>query len=249
MSDTQPKRPRGRPAKPVLERKRNILSMRVRDDMRAELARRAAAHQRSVSEEAEAILESVLQSGTLLDQALVLAFGSQITGLALLLARVARETRVRLSFAKRPPVEPLSEAFIFDQMVRAITRALEAIRPTGEIKQPKVIADLRKAGHHRAAHVEENIGEAYAVGVLCAVANDPKSQPWLLEATAPIRDKLGPESSHTVTLPSPALTSMRASSRRAAGNSQPIDEASARLPATHPIRRPGLFKRMFGRAG
>ena len=61
------KRPVGRPPKADSARKRNILSMRVRDDLRAKLARSAESSQRSVSEEAEFRLEQSFRDDRVLE--------------------------------------------------------------------------------------------------------------------------------------------------------------------------------------
>ena len=51
------KRGRGRPPKPAESRKRNNVTLRVRDETKALLERDAAQHQRSLSEEIEARIE------------------------------------------------------------------------------------------------------------------------------------------------------------------------------------------------
>jgi hypothetical protein len=175
------------------------LKVRMKEPLRERIE--AAARARGISMNAEAVarLEESFRDESLLPQILDFAFGCQLSGLVLLLARVARETGVRISFdGKAAPAEPLNDPHVFDQMVRAITRALEAIRPPGEIKQPKVVADLRKAGLDRLARTHENIGEGFANGVLLAVAGDPASQGWLKEVATPIRDKLGPDVVHRI---------------------------------------------------
>jgi hypothetical protein len=53
----EPKRRRGGQRKPAAERKRNNLTFRVRDQLRADLEQAAAANQRSVSEEIEHRIE------------------------------------------------------------------------------------------------------------------------------------------------------------------------------------------------
>jgi hypothetical protein len=86
------KRARGRPRKPDAERKRGSFAMRIRDEMKAALSRRAVENQRSISEEGEALLEQALQAPAVLDQAFDLTYGPQVSGLILLLARVIRDT-------------------------------------------------------------------------------------------------------------------------------------------------------------
>ena len=85
------KRGRGRPPKLDAERKRGVLSMRVRDNMREALAARAAADECSISEEAEYLLERAMQAqGSLLGEVLDLAFDSEAAGISLVIAQVAQ---------------------------------------------------------------------------------------------------------------------------------------------------------------
>lgn len=181
------KRPRGRPPKAAAERKRGVLSMRVRDEMRAELSRLAAAHQRSISEEAEFLLETALRSPGLLDEALDLAFGRQLSGLVLLLARLAHgvadwraispDPLSRGTALGRPGSSALNDPYFFDQIAKAITRVFDVLRPAGEIEEPPFVVHLRACGHG------ENIGNLLANGMLAVVACDA--------GAAPIRDRLG----------------------------------------------------------
>src|SRR4051812_3351938 len=82
------KRSRGRPPKLPADRKRSVIALRVRDGMKAALAARAAASQRSISEVAEGLLEAAMQSEGMLFQALDLAVGRRGAGTILLLTKV-----------------------------------------------------------------------------------------------------------------------------------------------------------------
>jgi plasmid stability protein len=189
------KRPRGRPAKPEGERKRGILAMRIRDEMKATLSRRAAANRRSVSEEAEALLEQALQTPAVLDQALDLAFGRQVSGLILALARLIREVSNYASFASidgpRPAINLFSDPYVFDQAVTGITRLLEAMRPEGEISIPKFSHAPNMTGFWRL------FGVIFAGNVLHSIMHDPQP-PEIEEWAAPIREKLGVQVVHRI---------------------------------------------------
>lgn len=58
--ETAPAKKRGRPPIPPAQRRRGILAMRIRDGMKAALAERADHNQRSLSEEAEFLLEQAM---------------------------------------------------------------------------------------------------------------------------------------------------------------------------------------------
>jgi hypothetical protein len=66
MTDQPQKRKRGGQPKPAAERKRNNMTFRVRDSLRAELQASADKHQRSVSEEIEYRLEHSFQAERIL---------------------------------------------------------------------------------------------------------------------------------------------------------------------------------------
>ena len=70
---TNQKRPRGRPPQPEGVRRRSNLTLRVRDETKAALERNAAANGRSLSEEAETLLDQALRSPQMLEQAFDLA--------------------------------------------------------------------------------------------------------------------------------------------------------------------------------
>ena len=149
------KRGRGRPPKPDAERKRGVLAMRVRDNIREALATRAAANQRSMSEEAEYLLERAMQTqGPSLGEALDLAFDSEAAGVALVLAQVAH-----MVGGNSGAEEWLSSPYAFAQVTEGVTEVLEAMRPQGDVTEPhhrpvlcwlKPDRDFRAVRHARA---------------------------------------------------------------------------------------------------
>lgn len=142
------KRRRGRPSIPEGERKRQHLTLRVRDQTKRSLEYHANANQRSLSEEAEARLEISFGSEKVLHEALELAYGKQLAGLFLLLTRAMDEAggiaAVYGNLAKTgwspgiPPAPWLQEPYAFDQVAKAAVAILEAIRPSGDPSPPKV---------------------------------------------------------------------------------------------------------------
>lgn len=155
-----PKRGRGRPPKAQAQRKRAILALRIRDEMKATLTDRAAANQRSISEEAESLLERALQSPAILDQALDLAFGPRPAALLLVLGRLIGDVSLAsdLSSRRMPGATGgwLAEPFNFEQVKLAIDEALEAVRPPGDVVMPDDA-------------MYRTVGLGMAVGVLSAV--------------------------------------------------------------------------------
>ena len=126
------RRGRGRPPKLDAERKRGVLSMRVRDNMREALAARAAANQRSISEEAEYLLERAMQAqGVLLGESLDLAFDSEAAGIALLIAQVAH-----MVGGNSGSDDWLSNPYAFAHVKEGVTEVLEGMRPKGDIVEP-----------------------------------------------------------------------------------------------------------------
>jgi hypothetical protein len=134
------KRPRGRPTKPEAERKRGIFAMRMRDEMRAELGRRAAANGRSASEEAEALFELVLSGQGPLDQLLELAFGRESAALLQIIGRLMRDYATAADLAARRRNDPaggwLASPYAADKLKAAIDNLLAAARPEGKAVEP-----------------------------------------------------------------------------------------------------------------
>src|SRR6476646_6143607 len=88
---TNQKRPRGRPPQPEGVRRRSNLTLRIRDETKAALERNAADNGRSLSEEAETLLDQALRSPQLLEQAFDLALDRPGAGLLMALVRVIRD--------------------------------------------------------------------------------------------------------------------------------------------------------------
>jgi hypothetical protein len=121
------------PLKSDAQRKRSNLTLRIRDSTRAALEKRARENGRSLSEETEWLVEQALHSNNLLDQALDLTFGKQVSGLVLLLAVVVRNIEKRQgTFPKRHSrgrFTVFDDASLFDELPQAIVEILNALRP------------------------------------------------------------------------------------------------------------------------
>ena len=188
-------RPRGRPPKAEGERKRNNLTLRIRDETRTSLQHSATRNGRSVSEEAESLIEGALQSESLIAQALDLTFGRRAAGLSLLLARVMRTVAnyaaVQEQSTRGPAREPADilagSPYVFAQAMQGIVRALELVCPVGDVIEPK----------HAAAVAD--LGQSLANDILLRIAaGTPSSEefdPW----AAQVRAKLGPDVMQRIT--------------------------------------------------
>lgn len=134
---TEPARRRGRPPKPAVERKRANITLRVRDHLRERLAEQAAAHQRSISEEAEARLERSFDRQDLLVESLTMAFGGNAAALLLLLGRAASDTGRIVGWMANDGADAgtwLSSPQAFHEVEEAVQLVLSALRPPGELR-------------------------------------------------------------------------------------------------------------------
>jgi hypothetical protein len=180
-----PKRYRAKPS-PV--RKRNLLAVRVRDELKTMLEATAQTYQRSLSEEAERRLEDSITVAETSHRAFDLAFGRDTTALLLVLAKVMKTTGEHAAFAVTHSLDGgskwLSEPYAYDQVVQAISAVLEMLRPEGEIRAPTM-----KGGPAELAGLYEYLGVGFARGILAEVAEQglASGDEW----TAPVRARLG----------------------------------------------------------
>jgi hypothetical protein len=193
LSAAPSRRARGRPPKAAAERKRRILSMRMRDATMATLVQRAAANGRSLSEEAEALIEYALQAGDLLDQVLDLSFGRQAAGLLLLLGSILRDTGNHAGFMKTRTLAGASEwldvPYAYDQVRQAIDAVFEALCPAGDRAPPKM---GRIPGGPDFDNLSKNLGAGFATTVLLAVDGKARGDEHKLVADK-VRPRLGPK--------------------------------------------------------
>jgi plasmid stability protein len=133
------KRPRGRPPQPEGVRRRSNLTLRVRDETKAALERNAAANGRSLSEEAETLLDQALRSPQMLEQAFDLALDRPGAGLIMALVRVMRDVPRGAAFVttnRHGGDDWINSPYAFEQVSRAIAAMLEAVRPEGDVTPP-----------------------------------------------------------------------------------------------------------------
>jgi hypothetical protein len=184
MARKAKKNPVGRPPKEEGNRKRNILSMRVRDELRSMLAAQAETNQRSLSEEAEARLERTFREREIAESILRLASLDQHTiALVMMLTRAIRDAGSYAGFISTNKFEGsvgwMSNPYAFQQVEEAIGTILAGLRPEGEIRMPK-----------QDEEIVVGLGRRFAAGILEAITN-PDRFGEIGTWARPIREKLG----------------------------------------------------------
>jgi hypothetical protein len=108
---------------------------------------------------------------------LALAYGDQLTGIILTLATAIKDLGPHAGFYATGDLSPwLDNPFAFDQMVIAVNRILEAMRPEGdqtatiEWKQLEQLGDISP----EALAAKANPGIIWANAALSAVAGSPR---------------------------------------------------------------------------
>jgi hypothetical protein len=162
------KRPRGRPSMDPESRKRNNLTMRLRDDTKAILERAATANQRSLSEEIESRVERSVDRGGLLGEVFDLTYRDpQLIGLLLTMGESMRDTLT----ASRAD-DWINDPNAFAEVAIAAQQTIEAYRPVG---QPK--SDIGQ------------LAVATARGTLFKISEDASGlTPWIVAARNRIGD-------------------------------------------------------------
>jgi hypothetical protein len=195
MLDVQ-KQLRGRPPKPPESRRRNNLTIRIRDETRIALQRTANENQRSLSEEAENRLEHSMLAAESSRQIFDYAHGPFVTALLFMVAKIMHDTGSIAGFVSG--VSPsdtqkwMSNPYVFNQIAEALRLLFEAIEPQGDIGIPKLKITPPRA--HANLDLEK-IGANVTLGVLrmiTAPARD-NSNGELAQWARPIRERLGPE--------------------------------------------------------
>ena len=158
------------------------LTLRIKEPLRADLAK--TAKQRGVSMNAEIVnrLERSSHNQSLLNEVLDLEYGKRLAGFLLLVGRAMNEAGMHSALYDTKTLEGaknwLDNAFGFDQAVKAAQWIFEASRPTGVLEK------------------ESEFGVNWADSLLDGVAGEITIRPDLKEWTANVRDMLGPMVDH-----------------------------------------------------
>jgi hypothetical protein len=182
MVDNDAKRGRGRPAMRPEDRKRNNITLRLRDSTRATLERVAEERGRSVSEEIEYRVEQ-----SLLDP----NFPPELTGLAELFIRAMFETGNAISGANRwsgHGVTPwLGDPYARKQADEAVRCLSELSLPEGDPTPHGLFAPGAAVGD-----LGDKIGKQIALGIIEVMAGRHKDDASTAALWTPrVREKLG----------------------------------------------------------
>jgi hypothetical protein len=112
------------------------LKVRMKEPLRAQLEKAAAKRGVSLNTEATDRLQQTFLNQKVLQEALDLSFGTQISELLIIIGDVMRSTAQTVTFAARgdPSLEIWSEdPLVFDKVVQAVEAVLNERRPTGKI--------------------------------------------------------------------------------------------------------------------
>lgn len=172
------KRGRGRPPKPASARKRNNVTIRLRDDTKHALERDAATNQRSLSEEIESRIERSRIDQDYMAQMRQQLGGSASYALLMIIGRVMHEAGSHAAMFKGAKTAAdvnawSGNAYAFDQAARAAITVLNALRPPGDATAPRL---GQVPGSLDLDQVAANLGEGFAKTALGAVA-DPDNAP------------------------------------------------------------------------
>lgn len=164
------KRGRGRPKVPDEVRKRNNVTIRLRDQVKADLEAAAAKNQRSLSEEIEARMERSFRDDRLLPEILAAAYGGGCAALVLMIARAMHEAGTSTGFMSTFTLEGsanwVDHPYAFHMARMAAARVLDRAAPEGEPVPPPA---LQGDGSPEALKfLREQAGVGYANSVIDA---------------------------------------------------------------------------------
>jgi len=158
------------------------MSLRVTPATKRGLDAAAAATGRSLSQEAESRLEQSFRNENYLDQAMDLAYGRRLTALLKLLGRVMVDVgpiaAIKKTGRHQDAVDWMSNAYAFDQTVKAVATVLTALRPDGDAAAPSETA------------ADNSLGEMMATGALIAI-KDRECGGELGDWALPVRERFG----------------------------------------------------------
>jgi hypothetical protein len=174
------------------DQKRIPLSMRITPELRDRLVTEAGENGRSITQEAEIRLQQSFREQNSLDQALDFKYGRDMVGVLLLVEHLFGQAEAECNWTKslagQPPAGQYwaNDPFVFEQTMRAVVRALDALRPAGDSSGP-----LRAENGEDVSGLSANAGARAAATFLAALV-DPAANHWGRWAR-PIAARLGPE--------------------------------------------------------
>jgi hypothetical protein len=126
--------------------KRYPLNMRTTFEVRQELERAATATGRSLAQEAEHRIQQTFQNQKILQEALDLSFGPEISGLLMVIGDVMRTTAQTVAFTSSgdPSIENWTEEpLIYDAVAKAVSTVFDQHNPRGsQISEKKTAQQI-----------------------------------------------------------------------------------------------------------
>jgi hypothetical protein len=187
------KRRVGRPRTRTDEAPGDYVGFRAPRNLKDKLEAAAARAGRSLSTEVQFRLENSFRNERLLDEALDIAHGRQTAAFLQVLAETVRHASDHAAWItalagheETRPADWLLKPYLFEIVARHLTRAIEALRPPGDVSAP--LLDLNGQDLSGIFH------QAGAARVLDALIDAPNAVRQELSVWAkPIAEKLGPE--------------------------------------------------------
>lgn len=192
------KRRAGRPTSPPRAKQKSTISVRVSPDLKRFLDRESAANDRSLSAEAETLLERCRHDQT---QAILFSedqFGRQLAAILEIIGRSMRDSALVAAMkVQRANPDWTADPYLYDQAARAAAAVIEALRPegdpapTGDMPEPAVIiGDAVPDWVPSLDEQRRNVGVMIAAGLLEALGNPGRGGDIGAWATSR-RDRLG----------------------------------------------------------
>ena len=189
MGKTPAKRGRGRPPKAASDRKRNNVTMRLRDATKGEIERTARENQRSLSEEIEARVENSFQTQSIANQVLGLVYGPQLAGILRMIGDAMIEAGWAKGYETTSSMDGLRAWLNHPEAVAAARHAaigiLNAVSPAGTLKlEPAVDTKALNSGRGSAMAVVSTLKDT------SGAPRYKKDRDEIVEMLGPIFDRM-----------------------------------------------------------
>lgn len=142
MKKAETKRGRGRPAIPAEARKRNNVTIRLRDDTKAALEKAAAENDRSLGDEIESRIAATFRQGDALTRLKQEPGGPEVYAILTVVGQAMQQAGLwGLVYARSDSDNWTRNPFAYEHAKRAASLVLEALRPPGDATPPEPEAD------------------------------------------------------------------------------------------------------------
>jgi hypothetical protein len=173
---------------------RIALGLRVSAELKEKIDSAAAASGLSQSQEAERRLINSFRDQEIIERTMALAYGDRFAGVILTLASALKDLGAQAQFQATAQLGDWADnAFAYDQVVTAINRILEAMRPPGDPTETLKWNKGQSIGEPPTAALRAaaaNPGHSWANGALLAIAGVPQGGS-MFESLGRLRPLLG----------------------------------------------------------